>query len=42
MFKKTDIIMLKKLEKTNYTILKAYYSITLLNTLKKILKLVLV
>ena len=41
MFKKTNTIILKKLKKVNYTILKAYYFIILLNMLKKVLKSVL-
>ena len=34
--------MLKKLKKINYTILKAYYLIILLNILRKILKSILI
>jgi len=41
-FKKVNIIILKKLKKEDYIILKAYYLIILLNTFNKALKLIVI
>jgi len=41
-FKKANIIILKKLKKEDYLKLKLYYLITLLNTLKKVLEVVII
>jgi len=41
-FKKANIIILKKLKKEDYLELKLYYLITLLSTLKKALKVVII
>jgi len=41
-FKKANIIILKKLKKEDYLKLKLYSLITLLNTLKKVLEVVII
>ncbi len=41
-FKKANIIILKKLKKEDYLKLKLYYLFTLFNTLRKVLKVVII